>query len=221
MTPIKCLSTLALLRSTLTQYHPLIIEGMGQNDTRDPKTVSQKITSNVRQHWSKTRNVNDETPVIVVIQGDPIAPHGISAITRLVAEELGASRALVYLDEDIDPDHSLNADRENVVYEMRYSQLMSVLGEDVMMRMTRAIDARMNKKNERRKELVMEPLKSYYRDFALLQEVTKAAFKSLCDGITVAHTYDDISEFSVTSFYDVGLEIGMVDEYDIVSFKAE
>ena len=43
----------------------------------------------------------------------------------------------------------------------------------------------------------------------------------ICGDITVAHTAREISEFSVTSFYEVGLELGLIEKHDIVSYIAE
>ena len=43
-------------------------------------------------------------------------------------------------------------------------------------------------------------------------EVTKVALKRILGEVTVAHTTDDINEFSVTSFFEVGLELGLIDE---------
>ena len=62
-------------------------------------------------------------------------------------------------------------------------------------------------------------LQSYYRDFALLQEVTKAACHMICGDLTVAHTSAEISPFSVTSFYQVGLELGLVGTDQIVAYE--
>ena len=64
------------------------------------------------------------------------------------------------------------------------------------------------------------PLPDYFRDFALLQEITKAACAYWCGEITVAHTTDDIAEFSITHFYTVGLALGLIDPANMVSFDA-
>ena len=45
--------------------------------------------------------------------------------------------------------------------------------------------------------------------------------RQICGDITVAHTAREISEFSVTSFYEVGLELGLIEKHDIVSYIAE
>ena len=50
--------------------------------------------------------------------------------------------------------------------------------------------------------------------------MTKAAFKTISGEVTVAHATGDIAEFSVTSFYEVGLELGLIDEKnDMVYFS--
>ena len=64
----------------------------------------------------------------------------------------------------------------------------------------------------------MPELAEYFYDFAMLQEVTKVGVKQICGALTVAHTSGDISPFSVTSFYEVGMEIGKIEATDIVPF---
>ena len=103
---------------------------------------------------------------------------GISAITPRVASLLGVCRGLVCLDPDIASYHAPDADRDNVILEVRYSQLTAVLEEGrrgVMRELELAVEDSLRRKNERRKSLAKPPLKDYFRDFALLQEVTKAA----------------------------------------------
>ena len=78
-------------------------------------------------------------------------------------------------------------------------------------KLEQTVDAYLNRKNAKRQQLDKPPLKSYFKDYAMLQEVTKAACKVVCDEITVAHTAHDISDFSVTSFYEVGIELGLLD----------
>ena len=197
--PPKMLKDLVVLRSTLQQFHPLVIEGHTR-DTRDASTVANHIVANLQKHW-KERNMTK--PVILVSQGDPLKERGISAITRGVADGLGIKRCLVCLDDDIDPGHSLNADRHEVIYEMKFSQLLDVLhehDEGVVKRLTQAVDNQLLVKNNRRQEVGKDPLAYWYKDYALLQEVTKSALKVVTGEMTLAHTIDQIEEFSVTSF---------------------
>ena len=103
---------------------------------------------------------------------------GISAITPRVANLLGVCRGLVCLDPDIASYHAPNADRDNVILEVRYSQLTAELEKwrsGIMRELELAVDRSLERKNERRRSLAKPPLKDYFRDFALLQEVTKAA----------------------------------------------
>jgi hypothetical protein len=69
-------------------------------------------------------------PLLLIIQGDPYTPHGISAITRIVANDLQIERCLVCLNENVDPNHALLADRENVRYEIQYSSLLDILKDN-------------------------------------------------------------------------------------------
>ena len=68
-----------------------------------------------------------ERQAILVTQGDPLEPTGISAITRIVADELAIPRALVTLPASIDPEHAPNAPREGVILEVGYDALAASL----------------------------------------------------------------------------------------------
>ncbi|UQG55382.1 MULTISPECIES: shikimate kinase [unclassified Marinobacter] len=203
---------------SLGHYHPVVVvvEGMGGYDPRDPVVVAAEVSERIMSYWGQKQI---QKPKFLITQGDSLEGRGISAITPLVAARFGLSRGLVCLDERIAEYHSPNADRDNVILELKYSQLVDVLNHSrpgIMERLERAIDDRIERKSQKRKALGENPLKDYFRDFALLQEVTKAACSHLCRGITVAHTSSEISEFSVTSFYTVGLELGLVDPDDMV-----
>jgi hypothetical protein len=222
--PVQVLRTVLSIQTTLSKFHPLLIEGHSA-DTRDPSIVATQITNNLKRSW-KERNISK--PIILVTQGDPLTERGISAITRCVANELGIKRCLVCLDNHIDPEHSILADRHDVLYEMTYSQLVEILnnGEgaknDNIDKLTEAIDNTIARKNAQRKEQGKEPLADWYKKYALLQEVTKSVFKQIAGGeVTVAHAHatDEIREFSVTSFYLVGLELGLIDSQDMVHYN--
>jgi len=203
----------------LAQYHPLIIEGMGGYDPRDPKPIARQIASQLRERWQAQPPTQ---PVILLTQGDPIEERGISAITRHVADELGVPRAMVFLDPDIADYHKPNADHHGVILEIPYSALTSVLEREragVMGSLERAVDAALAEKDQQREIEGKAPLQGYYRDFALLQEVTKAACNVICGDLTVAHTSAEISAFSVTSFSEVGLAMGLIDAAQLVPFE--
>jgi hypothetical protein len=109
-----------------------------------------------------------------------------------------------------------------VILEIPYSALTSLLEReraDVMSTLEQAIDVALADKDQQRETEGKAPLQSYYRDFALLQEVTKAACNAICGDLTVAHTSAEISPFSVTSFYEVGLELGLIDAAQVVPFE--
>jgi hypothetical protein len=42
-------------------------------------------------------------------------------------------------------------------------------------------------------------------------EVTKATMKKITGDITVAHTTADIDRYSITSMYEVGIDLGLID----------
>jgi hypothetical protein len=183
------LRTAISIQTALSPFHPVLVEGHSR-DVRDPHTVANRIVSNLRRHWERRRRDEDVgvpvattattiKPPLLIIQGDPRTERGISAITRIVAGELGIERCLVCLDEDIDPGHSALADREGVGYELRYSRLVEILegdaggarlfGESAGARLTRAIDDEIAAKNVRRNALGMDDLADWYRRYALLQ----------------------------------------------------
>ena len=204
---------------SLTQHHPLIIEGMGGYDPRDPEPIALEMASQLRARWQADPPTK---PVILVTQGDPIEERGISAITRGVAAALELPRAMVFLDPAIADYHKPNADHHGVILEIPYSVFTNLLeGEQPgsIVALERAIDLALDAKNEQRKRGGKGPMQSYYRDFALLQEVTKAACNAICGDLTVAHTSAEISPFSVTSFYEVGLAMGLIDAAQIVPFE--
>ena len=203
----------------LKSYHPLIIEGMGDYDPRDPKLVALQIIKGLEDHWV-TRP--PQMPVLLVTQGDPPAEKGISAITRRVADELNIMRAMVFLDENIADYHKPNADRYKVTYKVSYSRLTRILDttdNGIVSELARRVTDRLKEKNNARKALKLAKLAEYFYDFAMLQEVTKIGLKQICGALTVAHTSNDISPFSVTSFYEVGMDTGRIEVTDIVPFS--
>ena len=86
---------------------------------------------------------------------------------------------------------------------------------------TSLVDKLLQNKTDKRQDQGKQPLPEYYRDFAMLQELTKVACKVLCGALTVAHTSININEYSVASFYHVGIELGIIDTSDIVDFPTE
>ena len=199
-------------------YHPLIIEGMGGYDPRDPEPIASRIVSLLRARWQAQ---SPTKPVILVTQGDPIEERGISAITRYVADELDVPRAMAFLDPAIADYHKPNADHKGVILEIPYSLFTSLL-EDAqpgyIVKLEQAIDKALAEKNAQRERESKESMQSYYRDFALLQEVTKAACNRICGEITVAHTSAEISPYSVTGFYTVGVALGLIDADQIMPY---
>ena len=203
--------------NSLSPFHPVIIEGAGGRDIRDPVEVAQGLADRLAAHW-KERSIS--RPPLLITQGDPAESRGIAAITPLVAERLKMPRGLVCLDEAIAPYHARDADRDGVVAEFRYSQLEAVLEaahRGAVDALQAAVDEAIDSKNARRQVQGKPPLKDYFRDFAMLQEVTKAACRQFCGEITVAHTDNAIHEFSVTSFYTIGLALGWIEREDMVS----
>jgi hypothetical protein len=204
----------------LAQYHPLIIEGMGGYDPREPAPVAMQIVSQLHDRWRERPLAK---PVILVTQGDPLEARGISAITRHVTNELDIPRAMAFLDPDIADYHKPNADHHGVILEIPYSLLTKVLENKhlgVMAALEQAVDRALVEKNQQRDIAGKGALQSYYRDFALLQEVTKAACNVICGALTVAHTSAEISPHSVTSFYRMGVALGLIGAEQIMPYHS-
>lgn len=205
----------------LSKHHPLVIEGMGGYDTRDPVLVASTIHEQLRKHWKTTPPYK---PLILVTQGDPMEERGISAITRIMSDRLGVPRILAYLDPSIAPYHAPNADRYKVSSEVLFSALRNRLhSEDstAVSSITKLVDEYLQIKTAKRLAEGKDKLPDYYRDFALLQEITKVACKKVCSELTVAHTSRVLSEYSVSSFYRVGLDLGLIDSSEIVPFPPD
>ena len=199
-------------------YHPLFVEGMGGYDTRDPERVADFVAASVSAHW---KQYPPSKPPLLIIQGDPLESRGISAITPLVANILQLHRGLIVLDEDLADYHSPNADRDNVILETRYSQAAAFIEgpqPGTVAKIESAVDALLAEKNTKRILLGKPPMADYYQIFALLQEVSKAAFFSLCGELTLVHTSREIGEFSVTSFGQVGLDLGLIGASNVAPF---
>ena len=204
----------------LAQYHPLIIEGMGGYDPREPAPVAMQIVSQLHDRWRERPLTK---PVILVTQGDPLEARGISAITRHVTNELDIPRAMAFLDPDIADYHKPNADHHGVILEIPYSLLTKVVENKhlgVMAALEQAVDRALVEKNQQRDIAGKGALQSYYRDFALLQEVTKAACNVICGALTVAHTSAEISPHSVTSFYRMGVALGLIGAEQIMPYHS-
>ena len=190
----------------LKEYAPIVVEGgTGRRDQRDPVEVARRVAAALRPRIT-------ERQAIIVTQGDPLEATGISAITRAVAEELAIPRALVTLPAAIDPEHAPNAPRDGVILEVDYDALAASL--ENLSALETAVDGAIAAKNRARER----PLADYYRDYALLQEVTKGALRQACGSLTLAHTDSEIPGDSVTSFYDVGLELGLYARGDLVPY---
>ena len=192
---------------------------MGGFDPREPLPVATQISMQLQRRWVRHPPSN---PIIIITQGDPYEERGISAITRLVADQLGVKRGMIFLDSAIADYHKSNADHYKVMTEISYSTLANELHANdprTLRTIEQSVQKKLRLKNAKRREMGKPILQNYYLDFALLQEVTKVACKQICGEITIAQTSRKISEFSVTSFYKVGLELGLIEEDDIISYE--
>ena len=108
-----------------------------------------------------------------------------------------------------------------MILETRYSEAVALLERyrpGLHTQIEEAVDTLLEEKNQKRLLLGKPRLADYYRVFALLQEVSKAAFAATCGELTLAHTNCEISEFSVTSFTHVGLHLGLIRDANVAPF---
>jgi hypothetical protein len=202
------------------RYHPLFVEGMGGYDTRDPARVANTVAASVIAHWKQHP---PSKPPLLIIQGDPLETKGISAITPHVASILELHRGLIVLDADLADYHSSNADRDNVILEAHYSDAVTRLESlkpGSLAQIESAVNILLIEKNQQRSSLNRSPLADYYQIFACLQEVSKASLAAVCGEMTLAHTTPIIDQFSVTSFYQVGMALGFLPAESVVAFRA-
>ena len=203
---------------SLKLFHPLIIEGEAGCDRRDPKSVSSHILDGLQKYWRKSP---PSKSIMLVTQGDPYEERGISAITRLVCDELNIPRTLIFLDPDIADYHHSLADRYKLKFEISYSSMSTWLETrkpELITNISKQVTASLAEKNAQRLQETKTSLPKYYFNFAMLQEVTKIACKQICEEVTIAHTSKEISPFSITSFYEVGLKLGLICETDMVPY---
>ena len=203
----------------LRAHHPLVIEGMSGYDHRDPEPIASHIVERLSNHWQANPLGK---PVALVTQGDPIEKRGISAITRLVSDQLCLPRFMIHLDPHIADYHLAEADQYRVKLKVPYSTLLAHLALthlDSEHLLIEGIEKLIKAKNGIRARLENPPLQPYYKDFAMLQEVTKAACRNICGGITIIQTSAEINPFSVSSFFEVGLDLGLIRADDIVTFE--
>lgn len=218
MTP-ENITSWKVLESKLKSYHPIFIEGPTEaRDTRCPSQVANILLSSLSKRVKAT---NIQKPLILISQGDPIAAKGVSAIMDHVAKGLNIPKCLVCLDEDMDPNHAKDANREHVKLECRFHVLLDDNGrkEDSTSQIRAAVEEAFQTKNNARVQHGFRSMHDYTIMYACLQEITKAKIKEITGEITVCHTSNDISESSVTSFYKVGLDLGIIQESEMVYYS--
>lgn len=202
--PVRGAAALAFLRPR----HAVCIEGRAAGDRRPAAQVAERVVANLERAWGGT--LKDSGELVVVTQGDPAAEHGVAPVARLVAEELGAPRAVVFLPSSMDPEHYQLADRQGAAAEVAYADLAEILAANsTLARLEGSVDALLREKNARRARERAGPLPNYFRTYAMLQEVTKAGLARTCaGGLTPAHSGDPGSD-TVTSFCAAGLALGL------------
>ncbi len=210
------------IQSSISNYHPVLIEGPGRSDSRDAAPIAQRVAECIQ---SRVTSKNITKPLLIISQGDPVEEGkdaGIASIVNHVLRHLDLKKGLVCLDEHIADYHAKDADRSNVIYEMRYSKIVEIIEKydpTLPAKIEEKISQRIEVLNEERETEGREKLK-YCSEFALLQEMTKFALKLVSGDVTVAHTLEreSINKYSVTSFYSIGLELNLIDENQMIFY---
>lgn len=218
------------LKSSMQKYHPVLIEGPGRSDFRDATPIANRIAAKIQE---RIQSKNITKPILLISQGDPIDPSknaGISSVVNHVLTSLDLKKGLVCLDESIVDFHVKDADRSNVIYEMRYSQMVDVIKEydkTLPTKIEEKIEERIHALNEERmkeeddNKKQKKKLEQWVTDFALLQEMTKVALKIVSGDITIAHTMEreKINKSSVTSFYNIALDLDLIHDNEMIYYN--
>jgi hypothetical protein len=206
------------LDSKLKSYHPLFIEG--PSDARDKRCPSKVAVDLLPSLSNSLKARNIQKPLILISQGDPKATTGVSAVMDIVARQLKIQKCLVCLDEDIDPNHAKDANREHVQFECRLKLFWKDERKECSRQIRAAVEKAFHTKNQLRIQNGLGSLDEYHTVlYACLQEVTKAKLKEISGEITVCHTSNNISDFSITSFYKVGIDLGIIQESEMVYYN--
>ena len=180
---------------------------------KEPLLKRMKKTYEPRRKY--IRLIEDELNTLNYLAGS--YKYGWSEDKKKNERELLQSRGVLSY-------HAPNADRYKVSSEVLFSALRNRLhSEDstAVSSITKLVDEYLQIKTAKRLAEGKDKLPDYYRDFALLQEITKVACKKVCSELTVAHTSRVLSEYSVSSFYRVGLDLGLIDSSEIVPFPPD
>merc|ERR1712113_997878 len=90
-----------------------------------------------------------------------------------------------------------------------------------MKELKETINSTFAKLNQKLRAQGKKPMDENNKNYVLLQEVTKASIREICGDLAVVHTHRRISKFSVTGFYKVGLELGTVQESQIIPYNID
>lgn len=199
------------LKTMLAPYHALVVEGPARSDTRDPKQVATALYASCQKHWNKHAPKGE---LVLITQGDPPLTTGIAPICRELQDMLSVKRAVLTWDKE----HAESADRYGgIAFELNFLELARVLDDtDDLAKLQNAVANAVSAKNQMRDEA----LPPYVRKFALLQEVSKAVLCKLCTDVTIIHTVErhEIDPQSITTFYQVGLDVGLVPQNAYVRY---
>ena len=146
---------------------------------------------------------------------------GISALTRLVSDELDIPRALIFwiLTLLIITDQVLTV---IILYLKYHIHLCRDGWKNTVRILWRKYLSRLGCRLQRKTICGRKNKNPFCPNIFRLCNAPRGDqnnCKQICGGVTIAHTSQEISPFSVTSFFEVGLTLGLIGEEDMISFS--
>ena len=184
----------------------IFIEGPGSRDKRDPVAIAESICGELQSLHTDLSTIN----AVVFTQGDSEAATGVSPISYNVAKTLQLPRVMFALDSK----HYAMADKRLVADTVMLDTLLA-LNSDIQPHIDSAIQKRIEAINATNGQQIPE----WIFDFARLQETAKTVMKRSASKMTVFHSTANYGPHSVTSFYQIGLELGLYDIKDMKTCK--
>jgi len=190
--------------------------GNGDDTMTRKEAFDQKIANE-----APVRNNFPGIKRVLITLDDP--KHIANADREGIFMELRLSQLMEYLsqeDEKARDQYTSESKNEEDAHVKTTPSLPETIEESIDHRMeTLTMEAHRQSTSSNRRSTVKAPRLST-KQYATLQEVTKSAFRKLCGEITVIHTIERvrIPPWSVTGFYPVGLDLGLIKEDEYICY---
>lgn len=196
--------------------------GSGEGMITRKEAVEQTIANEapLRNHYLLKPGIKR----VLITLDDP--KHIAYADREGVFMELRLSQLMEYLsqeDEKARDQYASESNNEENAHVKTIPSLPETIEESIDHRMeTLTMEAHRQSKSSNGQSTVKAPRLST-KQYAMLQEVTKSVFRKLCGEITVIHTIERerIPPWSVTGFYPVGLNLGLIKEDEYICYDGD